>query len=410
MFIHYWRMALAVYTRRKVFTAITVFCITLTLTILSAGTHLVYQTLSPGGEEDKAERTLQIATVVRRKADNVTISPPGFRLIEQYLRKLQTPELIALTSRTSTVNTFVGNYKFSMLMRYTDAAYWQLLNFRLIEGRVLTAADVDSGRHVAVISALAAKQMFGTRPAVGEKFSLNNTAFTVVGVVRESARMNALADIWLPHSVQPSSDYRQRMMDNYAALVLARRVDDFPAISAELAGMLPSMQFDDQLKNAETLIHVDNTLEYIARGILDRGDEQDSGAGILLIILWALAILFMALPAINLINLNTGRMMERRGEIGVRKAFGARTSQIVGQILFENFLLCLFGAVLALALTHLLFAWLEHSGLIPYLHIEFHWPVVFYSLLMTALFSLMSGAAPAWRTSRQNPVTALKGA
>lgn len=410
MFNHYWRMALAVYTRRKVFTAITVFCITLTLTILSAGTHLVYQTLSPGGEEDKAERTLQVATVVRRNANNVTISPPGFRLIDQHLRTLRTPELVALTSRITSVNAFVNTRRFDLMLRYTDAAYWQLLNFKVLEGRVLEAADIDAGQHVAVISSRAARKMFGSRPAVGEKFALNNTSFTIVGVVRESARMNALADLWLPHSVQPSSDYRLRMMDSFSALVLARSVDDFPRIREELAQALPGMQFDDQFQNAETFIPVDATLDFIARGLMGRQEEKDSGAGILLGVLWVLAILFMALPAINLINLNTGRMLERRAEIGVRKAFGARAAQIIGQILFENFLLCLFGAVLALALTHLLFAWLEHSGLIPYLQLEFHWPVLFYSLLMTALFSLMSGAAPAWRIARLDPVAALKGA
>ncbi|MER3408042.1 MAG: ABC transporter permease, partial [Nitrososphaera sp.] len=54
----------------------------------------------------------------------------------------------------------------------------------------------------------------------------------------------------------------------------------------------------------------------------------------------------MLLPALNLVNLNMGRIMERRTEIGVRKAFGATSAQLVRQLIVENLLLCGIGGVL----------------------------------------------------------------
>jgi cell division protein FtsX len=60
-------------------------------------------------------------------------------------------------------------------------------------------------------------------------------------------------------------------------------------------------------------------------------------------------LLFMLLPALNLVNLNTGRIMERSTEIGVRKAFGATSMQLAGQLVVENVLLCLAGGLIGLA-------------------------------------------------------------
>ena len=54
----------------------------------------------------------------------------------------------------------------------------------------------------------------------------------------------------------------------------------------------------------------------------------------------------MLLPAVNLVNLNASRIMERASEIGVRKAFGASSRTLVGQFVVENVVLTLIGAAL----------------------------------------------------------------
>ena len=53
----------------------------------------------------------------------------------------------------------------------------------------------------------------------------------------------------------------------------------------------------------------------------------------------------MLLPAINLVNLNVSRILERASEIGVRKAFGASSRTLVGQFVVENVVLTLVGGV-----------------------------------------------------------------
>jgi len=121
-------------------------------------------------------------------------------------------------------------------------------------------------------------------------------------------------------------------------------------------------------------------------------------------------LLFMALPALNLINLNTGRILERSSEIGVRKAFGASSRQLVWQFVVENVQLCLVGGVLGLLFAKLALAWLESSALIPYLKVDVNLAVFGWGLLLAIVFGLLSGVIPAWKMSRLHPVQALKGA
>ena len=87
--------------------------------------------------------------------------------------------------------------------------------------------------------------------------------------------------------------------------------------------------------------------------------------------LWACilgaAVLFMSLPAINLVNINLSRILERAPEIGVRKAFGATSRTLVGQFVVENVVpLTLVGGLLGWALSAVVLRGIVASAVIPY--------------------------------------------
>ena len=73
--------------------------------------------------------------------------------------------------------------------------------------------------------------------------------------------------------------------------------------------------------------------------------------------------LFMALPTLNLVNINLSRILERSSEIGVRKAFGASSRTLVGQFVMENVILTLVGGALALVLSWITLT--ARSGIAP---------------------------------------------
>jgi putative ABC transport system permease protein len=118
----------------------------------------------------------------------------------------------------------------------------------------------------------------------------------------------------------------------------------------------------------------------------------------------------MLLPAVNLINLNTSRIMERASEIGVRKAFGASSRSLVGQFVVENLVLTLVGAALGFVASAWLLRAINDSGVIQYAELALNYRIFGWGVLLAVLFGLFSGVYPAWRMARLHPVQALKGA
>ena len=98
-------------------------------------------------------------------------------------------------------------------------------------------------------------------------------------------------------------------------------------------------------------------------------------------VLGLLALLFMALPALNLVNLSLSRILERASEIGVRKAFGASSRTLVGQFLVENVILTLLGSLIGLILTAVVLRIIAASDLIPYANMSINFRAFLYGVV-----------------------------
>jgi putative ABC transport system permease protein len=122
-----------------------------------------------------------------------------------------------------------------------------------------------------------------------------------------------------------------------------------------------------------------------------------------------LGLLFMLLPALNLVNINVSRTLERAAEIGVRKAFGATAGRLAGQFLVENMLLTLLGGLLGLALAAAVLHLLNGSHFIPYAQLALSGRVFGVGLGLALVFGLFSGAYPAYKMSKLPAIKALKG-
>lgn len=412
MFKNYLLMASKVFMRRKLFTAINLVCIMLTLVVLLVVTAMLNTAFFPTGVEGKSDRFLQVAVIRSEGPDGhrVRTSPLGYKTIDKYLRPIASVEAVAAVSNPSTVSVYQDGRASSLLMRHTDAAYWKIMDFKVLGGRVPTPDDDVAGRPVAVINASTANKLFPGANAVGQPLRIGSQQFAVIGVVEDAMHFNSLSDIWAPVTTYPSTDYRQQYFGEFNALLLAKSKADLPALRKEVERVARTVVMDDPKRWPTTQFWGDDKLDLFARLLLNNMKQADSGAGTLLAILFGLMILFMLLPALNLVNLNTGRIMERSAEIGVRKAFGATNGQLVSQLIVENIVLCLAGGLLSLLCTAGVLVWLEGSGLIPYLKVNLDWTVFAVGMVITVVFGVMSGVIPALKMARLDPVVALKGA
>jgi putative ABC transport system permease protein len=416
MLRNYLLTAYKVFMRRKLFTAINLACIVLTLVVLMVISALLDTAFWPTGVEGRSDRLLQVYGM-RSESVNDKGQPTGLRtgllgykMISRYLMPLQSVERVSAITTTSEVSVYQGDRVSRLDLRRVDANYWKIMQFRLLAGRLPNEDDDRLGRMVAVVNATSARHLFPGAAAVGQRISVDGQVFEIVGVVADVIHINAYADIWAPLSTFPSSNYRDEYTGSFAALLLARSPADLPRIRADVARAARTIQPVGDQVFGKTTFWADTKLDVFARNLQGRQSDVDSGATRLLLMIAGGMLVFMLLPALNLVNLNMGRIMERSAEIGVRKAFGATSLQLAGQLVVENVLLCLAGGLLGLACAQGVLWWLEASQLIPYLEVHLNPTVFGCGMLLAFVFGLLSGAIPAWKMSRLDPVHALKGA
>jgi len=411
MLRNYLLTAYKVFMRRKLFTAINLACIVLTLVVLMVISALLETAFFPSGVEGRSNRFLQIYGIRSTSADmsDMRTTLMGYKTIDKYLKPIKGVERVSAFTVTSAVSAYQGDRVSTLDMRRVDADYWKILDFKLLAGRLPDEADEQAGRMVAVINASTARQLFGSGTAVGQPLSVGGQAFQVIGVVEDVLHINSYADIWAPLSTFPSTNYQNELTGNFAVLLLARDAADLPRIQREVERIAKTFVTEDPHTYSRTVFWADSKLDVFARQVFDNQGDADSGATRLLATIAAGMLVFMLLPALNLVNLNTGRILERSSEIGVRKAFGATSAHLVGQLVTENVLLCLAGGLLGLACTRLALWWLEASQLIPYLEVHINLAVFGFGMLLAFVFGLLSGVIPAWKMSRLDPVHALKG-
>jgi putative ABC transport system permease protein len=223
-------------------------------------------------------------------------------------------------------------------------------------------------------------------------------------------RFAPYADVWVPLGTSKSDQYKKEVVGNFMGLIVARSRADFPQIKAEVQARIKQAQplITNPRLFKELLGGADTPFEAAARFFLS-SKLEDSRPQRFLGLLIVIAVIFMLLPTVNLVNINLSRILDRSSEIGVRKAFGASSWTLVGQFVTENVVLTLVGGAIGLVLAGAALAAINASGVIPYAALTLNFRVFVYGLGIALFFGLFSGVYPAWRMSRLHPVMALRG-
>jgi putative ABC transport system permease protein len=407
---HYLKMAWKVLARRKFYTLVSLFGIAFTLLVLDVCAALADHVFAPGPPETRLGRMLSIERARLTGETSTWTGNPGFGLLDRYARDLPGVERMSIVSGVETVASFLDGRKVESRLRRTDGAFWEIMEFAFLEGAAFTAADDERGNAVAVINETTRRRFFGERPALGRALRADGQRFVVVGVVRDVpiTRTLSFAEIWVPHGTSKSTAYRQELLGRHTGILLARDRREFAAIDAELQSRLAAAELPDPGRHHTVLAGARTRYEELSCDIL--GDGEDFTPRTVRLTLWigVFTVLFLLLPSLNLVNLNLCRILERAGEIGVRKAFGASSRALVGQFLVEGVVLTLIGGLAGLALSALVLALIRSSDRIPYAALELNYRVFLYGLGLALAFGILSSAYPAWRMSRLAPVEALR--
>jgi putative ABC transport system permease protein len=407
---NYLKMAWKVLQRRRFFTFVSLFGISFTLTVLMLVVSILDHQLAPSYPELQINDMLVLERMRMFGERSAWHSGPGYKFIQTYTRDIPGVSQMSVFTRVDESTTFLDGRKIVSRVRHADADYWRVFQFEFLEGAPFTANDDASGNHVAVISDATRQRFFGGEEGLDKTLELDGVEYRVLGVVRDVPwyRQLSNAGVWLPIGAHRTVGFHDYLMGGCVSAYVLEPDADKRQVQAAFRERLTRVEFDDPERFQTMAGYPMTQLESLSNGVLNLDPGETAPRRLVLMALGAMLI-FMVLPAINLVNINLSRIFERSGEIGVRKAFGAASPDLVLQFVVENVVLCLIGGILGLVGALLILQIATIFPQVPFMTIHLNWRIFLSALFLATLFGVISGVWPAWKMSRQHPVAALRG-
>jgi putative ABC transport system permease protein len=442
MLKNYFKIAIKVLKRNKLYTFISLFGISFTLMVLMLASAVLENELGNNPPLSKGDRilflpalqgegyarerevkydttevdgVLKIDSTVTQKinTNNVNMSSSsslGYKFYKDKISKMTTPEMSSVFIDYSPLDVFPEGQKLSLNGNLTDANYWKIFDFKFLEGGPFNGEAVSNQANVIVLRESIARKYFGEQASyLGKELVWGlNGPFKVVGVVEDVSTSNrsVRADFFVPITwASPADlDYSNGYFGSCVVALLAKDKAGISDMEEELRTLENNLELKD---NFDKFVILEKDMADIYAWTFIGSQKDREGKNFLRIVFGVLAF-FLVIPILNLVNLNVTRIFERSSEIGVRKAFGAKTGDLLLQFLFENLIITFIGGVLGVLFTLLLINVLNNAEVFGSSKITFNFSLLFICLLITFVFGLLSGFLPAWRISKTPVAGALK--
>ena len=419
MLKNYFKIFLKIASRNKLFTFLCLFGISLTIMFVMIFSMTITRITTGTGPESGLKRIIladrvKTMTTRQKKGGGYSVSSCGRILCEDHLKKIMSPEYSSMFAYGEWEFIFNGNHQIKRVTR-TDAEFWDVFDYKFIQGRPYSREDVENKANLAVITRSLSQLLFGTDDNVlGKAIRYTSMDLIVTGIVEDPppTDQNATGDLYFPYTLIPDNTGSDIFIGSFRMAFKARSPKEFRLIRNDIQNTVA------RLDAADTTLTVFFSGPYtqLQKMMVGYGDPEEFSLGrnILKYILIALA--FILLPAINLMALNFARIHERGEEIAVRKSFGAPGAVLRGQFLFENILMTLAGGILGIIMSYIVVALLGNSLMLRLsffsnvpLTFSFSIVVFIIALITCLIFGLLSGFLPAIRLARMRPAVYLKG-
>ena len=288
-----------------------------------------------------------------------------------------------------------------------DRNYLDVYGYQVTKGRGLTDKDYSEGRKVALIDKTTAASLFDNADVIGRTIEIKGEPFVVVGMVAKKAEsqpvINSMEDYYrymsddqsgkiiIPDNVWPVI-YQYDEPQNL--VVRAKSTDDMTTAGEKAADILNAM-----------LTVSDDTVKYKGEDLLEQATQiQEISNSTNQQLIW-IASISLLVGGIGVMNIMLVSVTERTGEIGLKKALGARKRRILTQFLTEAAVLTLLGGIIGvlggIALAYII----SKVSAVP---VAISGVSIVIAVLFSTLIGIFFGLIPSVKAANMNPIESLR--
>ena len=306
------------------------------------------------------------------------------------IKKLGSPITNAAPSIEMPVSAKYGNTSRFVNTDGITESQLQMSDIKIDQGRGISKSDVDRSRKIAVIGPIVMEKLFNNNDPIGKKILLGDRRYEIVGVTES-----------IGSGLMGSSD-----PDNNVYIPITSAMDQFGMDNVQVISVKVADKDDIEEGKAQVKRYLSRKLEEDDFTVTDMSsmlDAINSILGVLTMALGGIAAISLVVGGIGIMNIMLVSVTERTKEIGLRKAVGAKSGDILLQFLTEAVVLCLLGGGIGILIgfggSIIARKWIP--AIVPL------WAVLL-AFGFSAAVGIIFGVAPAYKASKLDPIKALR--
>ena len=263
-------------------------------------------------------------------------------------------------------------------------------------GRFINELDVHHNRMVCVIGYDVAKELFGFENPIGKRVNLGGYPLRIIGILEKRGKLfgfNMDIVTVIPIGVfQKAFGSRRRSVTIEAKVLAPELLED---AEGELTGIMRRVR---KIRAGE-----ENDFAINQQSMLM--NMYNSLTSVLYAVMFGVGSISLLVGGIGIMNIMLVSVAERTREIGVRKALGARKSDILLQFLVEAILICSFGVIIGVGLAIALASVIAAATPVPAAITPW---VAVLGISFAVTIGIFFGVYPASKAAKLDPIEALR--
>ena len=292
----------------------------------------------------------------------------------------------------------INKKEFTSTRVYGVTPDWQRARgWHVVAGVFLSDSDLDRKKKGVVLGATPVRKLFKGRDPIGKMVRLQNNYYEVIGLLQEKGLTESGYD--------PDDRALIPLTTSMSRLTHETHLHSIKVVTLDSSQVPKTMEAVKQVlrRNHNLSILSEDDFRFVTpEGIMEWVTESAQAMNRMLILLSTVSLLVGGVVIMNILLVS---ISERVREIGIRRCFGARKSDITLQFLFESILVSLLGGILGIGLGLGISFGLKRFDILP---TQVSWEPFVLSFVFCTLIGLIFGIHPARKAALMSPEESIR--